>query len=303
MSGLIALLALGAALSIASTSMAGPASLGSAADYAVVGVGGTVNITSDMAVYQSATVVNGNVAQGPYTSLTHGVDATINGRWDYDNTDGLPASNNGLGNPTTVGVTGAITGGIFQKDLTGVAADARAAAAADMVFAPTQVFATLAEGQTIIGNGGMNVIQITGDVTLKTTLTLQGTASDSFIFQFTANDATSAKQLTLSGMSMNITGVNANNIYWVFNGTGGQLAITSGSIVYGNFLAPDRGITVDHGTIVGRVIGGGSGTELNIHSGSTIDVPVPDAGSTVALLGIALAGIEGVRRLIRARKA
>jgi hypothetical protein len=31
--------------------------------------------------------------------------------------------------------------------------------------------------------------------------------------------------------------------------------------------------------------------------------PVPDGGATVALLGIALAGVEGMRRMIRARKA
>jgi hypothetical protein len=33
------------------------------------------------------------------------------------------------------------------------------------------------------------------------------------------------------------------------------------------------------------------------------DVDVPDGGSAVALLGIALAGIEGARRVLRARKA
>jgi hypothetical protein len=34
----------------------------------------------------------------------------------------------------------------------------------------------------------------------------------------------------------------------------------------------------------------------------TLATPAPDGGSAVALLGIALAGIEGVRRVIRARK-
>ena len=69
---------------------AGPINLGGAADYAVVAVGGSAGpplVQSHLKLYQSATVVNGNVAEGPYTSLDHGIDATINGRWDYDLTD------------------------------------------------------------------------------------------------------------------------------------------------------------------------------------------------------------------------
>jgi hypothetical protein len=306
--GLIALLALGAALSIGNSSIAGPINLGSAANYAVVGVGGTVSITSNMKVYQSATVINGNVAQGPYTSLTHGVDATINGRWDYDNTDGLLASNNGFGNPTTVGVTGAITGGIFQKDLSGVAADARAAAAAGAALgmSPTQTFTSLNQFDgvgSIVGNGGLNIIDITSTSALKISLTLTGTASDRFVFVFTDTTTTAGHDvLSLSGMTMNIGSINPDNIDWVFNGLGGDLSISSmavGQTVYGNFIAPDRNILSDHGIINGRLIGGGSGTLLNIHSGSEITVPsVPDGGSTLLLLGMAMTFVG----LIRSRK-
>src|ERR1051326_5806327 len=61
-----------------------PVSLGAAGDYSVVGVGGSVAIDSDFEIYQSATVILGNVAEGPHTQLTHGIDATVKGRWDYD---------------------------------------------------------------------------------------------------------------------------------------------------------------------------------------------------------------------------
>ena len=48
--------------------------------------------------------------------------------------------------------------------------------------------------------------------------------------------------------------------------------------------------------------GAGAGT-ISTASGS-VDVPsAPDSGTTVGLLGLALAGIEGVRRMIHARKA
>jgi hypothetical protein len=46
----------------------------------------------------------------------------------------------------------------------------------------------------------------------------------------------------------------------------------------------------------------GTGTHFNF-SATIHTTATPDGGSAVALLGIALAGIEGVRRVIRARKA
>jgi hypothetical protein len=69
---------------------------------------------------------------------------------------------------------------------------------------------------------------------------------------------------------------NPDNIYWDFNGLGGDININAmavGQTVYGNFLAPDRNITSDHGIVLGRLIGGGSGTLLSIHSGSEINYP------------------------------
>ena len=47
----------------------------------------------------------------------------------------------------------------------------------------------------------------------------------------------------------------------------------------------------------------GTGTKFTFKFSSSTTTAVPDGGSAVALLGIALAGIEGARRLIRARKA
>jgi len=278
--------------------------LGSAADYAVVGVGGTVSIQSDYKLYQSATVINGNVAEGPHTTLGHGIDSTVSGRWDYDLTDANPAAS---------GFTGTVAGGFHQLNLSGVAADARAATAAAAAFAPTQTFKSLSEGQNVIGNSGVNVIRITGNSTIKTTLSLTGTASSVFIFQFTSSTTAGHNILTLSGMNMSlIGGVLPNNIYWDFNGSGGDLSITSMSAnqtVYGNFLAADRNILIDHGNIVGRVIGGGNGTLLSIHSGSKITSPggggagqsgqsVPDAGGTLGLLVLGF-GIVSLGKMLQ----
>jgi choice-of-anchor A domain-containing protein len=267
--------------------------LGAAANYAVLGIGGNVSIQSDYKIYQSATVINGNVGEGPHTTLGHGIDGTVLGRWDYDvsNLD-----------PSASGYTGNVTGGFHQMGLATAVADARAASTAAAAFAPTQTFSSLSEGQTIIGNAGLNVIRITGDSAIKTFLDIQGSASSTFVFQFTSPTTAGHDVLTLSGMTMNLLGgVQSGNIFWDFNALGGDVTITSmaaGQSVYGTFLAPDRNLLADHGIIEGRLIAGGSGTLLSIHSGSSITVPsVPDTGSTVLLLALAMLGMVRFTRV------
>lgn len=270
--------------------------LGASANYAVLGIGGTVAIQSDFEVYQSATVVNGNVGVGPYSIFTHGFDGTINGRLDYDTTIATPPI-----------VTGTITGGVHQIPMSPTVASAIAANTFFAGLAPTQTFSTLNENQVINGVSGLNVIRVTGDVTLKETLTLNGPAGSQFVFQLTAADAVSAKTLTLSGMDMFLTGgVTGDNILWDLSGGGGQVAITSDSNVYGTFLAPYRSFTGDHmNLLLGRVIAGGSPNPaggdnfLSIHSGSQINqppaVPVPAA----IWGGLGLLGALGAAKLRR----
>src|SRR3954463_8183102 len=76
--------------------------LGTLSNYAVVSVGGDVSITSDFQAYQSATVITGNVGEGPHTDLQHGIDATINGQWHWDPTDSQ--------NPATMLTNGTVSG-------------------------------------------------------------------------------------------------------------------------------------------------------------------------------------------------
>jgi hypothetical protein len=288
----------------AQSASAGSVDLGSAANYAVVGMGGISSAHADFEVYQSGTIVNGNVAVGPFSNWTHGIDATINGRVDNDPSNTVPA------------ITGTISGGFQTTSTGGIVADARLASTMAAALAATQTFTTLVENQIIVGNGGLNVIRITDDVTLKKGLTLQGGSSDQFIFQLVAADAPSAKTLTLSGAVMNITNVNVDNIFWDLNGLGGSVAISSGAFVYGTFLAPDRGILVDNAAIEGRVIGGGGyqdshSNSLSIHSSSHINspdqgpptptpgVPLPSAAGA----GIALMGVLGLSRRHRRGQA
>jgi hypothetical protein len=262
---LLAVIAAGLWAGVPSPANGSYLNLGDATQYTVLGIGGDVSIQSDMQLYQSDTVINGNVGQGPRMNLTHGIDATVNGYWDYDLTDSNPAAS---------GYTGNVSGGFHQKDMSSAVADARAATAFADGLAATQMFSSLQNGQIIMGTSGLNVIRITGDSTIKTSLTLQGDPSSIFIFQFRSKTAPGKAVLTLSGMTMNLWGgVQPDNIYWVFNGKGGDVKINSmasNQTVYGNFLAPDRNVYVDHGNVVGRLIGGGKGSTLSIHSASKI---------------------------------
>ena len=278
----------GILLSLSLMASAVPVSLGGAADYAILGTGGTVDY-SDFEVYQSGTIVNGNIGMGPHSELTHNIDATINGRFDYDLTSTLAGK-------TTTGVQGSIN----QIDMSAIVAAARVASATAASFAPTQTFATLSEFQVIVGAAGLNVIRITGDVSLKKGLTIKGNATSQFIFQFTSPTTDGHDVLNLSGMTMTRTGgVLADSILWNLNGLGGGINITSmapGQTVYGTFLAPDRDILGDHALVDGRLIGGGSNNLLSVHSSSSIDSPqssgpqpsVPDNGSSLLLISVAL---------------
>jgi hypothetical protein len=264
-----------------------PFSLGQAGNYAVFGLGGISSAHGQIEVYQSGTIINGNVGAGPYADWTHGMDATINGRLDYDTTDSAPI------------VTGTISGGLHQIPMAGAVSDARSASTLYAGLAPTVTLSGIADNAVIVGNGGLNVIRITSAMTLKTTLTLQGTVADTFVFQLTSADAPSAKTLTLSGLTMTLAGVSAQNILWNLNGLGGQVVISSGSLVDGIFLAPDRGFLVDNASVFGSVIGGGGYQDshsdlMSVHSTSLITM-VPEPG-TFAIGTLAFALLACFRR-------
>ena len=82
-----------------------------------------------------------------------------------------------------------------------------------------------------------------------------------------------------------------------FTKTAGSL---TGATLIGT-LTGNGSVTVPAGDQTGFIdITAGSG---NVLLESATVTAIPDSGSAVALLGIALAGIEGVRRMVRARKA
>ena len=76
----------------------------------------------------------------------------------------------------------------------------------------------------------------------------------------------------------------------------------TGATLIGTVTNSDGSITVPAGDQTGFIdITAGAANVLL--EGATITTSVPDGGSTIALLGVALGGIEGARRMLRARKA
>lgn len=287
----------------ASSASADSFNLGSADGYAVLGIQGDTTTSKYGIEVYAGSVVNGNVGAGPNEVWTHTMDATIKGLINEDPTVTPPT------------VTGTVSGGIHSTSMTSVPTDALTASSLIAAMAPTKTLSGLNSGDTITGTGGTNVIRITGDVSLNggsTTLNISGSASDIFIFQLTASDATSATTLDLQGVTMHLTGgVTADNILWDLNGAGGGVVISSSANVDGYFLAPDRSILVDNAIVTGSVIGGGGADShsntVSVHSSSQITfpssspfvstVPLPSAAQG----GLLLLGGAGVLGLVRRR--
>ncbi len=287
---LMAALVIGVSLGLARSAVGALSTyvnLGQAANYAILGIGGSSGNVSDFEVYQSGTYVLGNIGMGPYSQLTHGIDATINGNFNWDNNNTSTLNGNS---------TAGVMGGVQRINMSSVVVDARAASTTAAGLTPSQTFSTLTENQIINGVSGLNVIRISDPVTLKKGLTINGPSDATFVFQLTTS--ATGHILTLSGMTMTLTGgFQPGNLLWDLNGLGGDVVISSGAVVYGTFLAPDRQMLGDHAIIpTGRLIGGGSGTFLSVHSTSQVIVPEP-ASCLAALLLLLPLGASAVRIL------
>lgn len=176
--GICALVAAAGALAAAPTAKAGTitsvyslfdqnnASAG--LNYAVFGLGGTPKTNVDL----SLVTVNGNVAVGPSGSLTLAAPSTINGNVDMDST--ATPKNPGPGTYTGTLDTNE-SFGTLATDIANVSTQAEGLTA-------TQTFSSITTGRTITGVSGLNVIDITGNITLGSgAVTLAGPAGAQFI--------------------------------------------------------------------------------------------------------------------------
>ncbi len=151
-------------------------------------------------------------------------------------------------------------------------------------LAPTQTFGTITTTTIITGNGGLNVIDMTG--LHDSDLTLSGNANDWFVFNITGQLHTN-QQMFLQG--------NINPAHIIFNmlGTGTVVFQTAGGdLSYGIFLATNGGsFQFSNLNLTGELINVGG--DVQFVSGSKIPGTVPEPGS-LALVVMGGLGVLGV---------
>lgn len=265
------LLAAGAllALSGASAVRAQLINIGAAANYA-----GLSLTTSEFLISKSSTVVTGNlgIADNGYLNFTGG--AVINGEIDA-----------GAGaNLYITGGSGA-TGGIVQPaSLVDTAiTDANSAALYYAGLTATQTLSSISGG-TFAGTGGLNVIDVTGDVSLsRTNLTLTGTSSDTFVFNIDG-------AFNLSRSSVVLNGINPDQVLFNLIGTGTKMVTTGESNTAGIFLAQNGSIDIQGGVhdsdfIAGNTLTWESGVTVTQATTFAAVQPVPELSTSLMAAG------------------
>jgi hypothetical protein len=170
-------------------------------------------------------------------------------------------------------------------------------------FSPTQTFASLPNANNpIIGNGGLNVINVTGNSGNPTTV-FQGTESDFFVINLFGNLS--------ENNPMTLNGVDPAHILWNFvgTGTGNRFTTSGGGVEYGTFLAANQLGNINFQFSNLNLTGALWNTSGNIQfvSGSQIVDAVPflpaapvvtAEPASLLMLGVAFVGIGLVRKKI-----
>jgi choice-of-anchor A domain-containing protein len=147
-------------------------------------------------------------------------------------------------------------------------------------LATTDPTTTINTGTTIIGSGGLNVLNLTGGLSLLgETLTLQGTAADAFVINVPAGfTMTGASNILVDG------GVLPHNVLINLLGVGGYSFL--GDEINGIILAPIGSFNA-HGLILGELIA----NQVALASGAVVRNPAVPVPPSAILLGSGLLGL------------
>ena len=261
-----------------SACLASTISLGSASNYAVLGIGSFLAGDPAGVIKKSNVVITGNMGIGYGGSLINTAPASIIGDvFQYQGGQYIGP--------------GALNGSLTANSalLNQNYADAMSASTQAAALNATQTFGNIGSATTIVGNGGLNVIQINGNIT--NSLILSGGANDEFVVNVAGTlNLTGSTVLGLNG------GVRAGNVIYNFTSSGQTITTQAGSAVSGTLLAVHDDFQLA-GSIMGEIIGGGSIVLMSgakVLSGGTLPEP-----STFALLGLGLLSVVcfGGRRL------
>jgi choice-of-anchor A domain-containing protein len=133
--------------------------------------------------------------------------------------------------------------------------DAQNAATTIAGMTPTQVFKTIRRSTKITGNGGVNVIDIDGNI--LDTLTLSGSSNDVFFVNVSGTINLGGREtLAVAG------GVTPGAVIYNLVGSG-AVEIHVREVVQGTILAPDYRLDLE-GEFNGAIIGGGKNRGINL---------------------------------------
>ena len=253
-------------LLLSACSFADTLSLGSAANYTVLGMQGTT-------INNSLGTINGNEGIARYGSITNQAPFTVTGNV-YEYASGQisgPGHVNG-----SINVNSAL---LTQNNTDALNAWTQAAG----MTATQTVTGGLTSSLTINGTGGVNVININGNVNLNNAnLTLNGSANDVFIVNISGNvQLVGTAAFTLSGATT------ANHVLYNLTSSSCSVSTNIGDAVYGTLLGPHCSFNLDGG-FYGAIIGGDSSHGIALLSGVTLNnqsftPPVPEPASLLLL--------------------
>ena len=278
--------------------------LGDAANYVAIfqgGGGNQLNINNPSGLFNNTDT--GNIGIAGTGKLQLSGPLTINGNIDF-------AASTAKVNDTSY-IHGNVNAGVTQvqtdmNNLTALSAALGAEVGTSVALAAGKTINATAGVLDAMGNSVFTVSSINapnGD------LTINGDGSHNVVINISA-----AADANIHFNNIILTGGLTSddvlfNIFGGMNLSGGPtLDLNSnGGTLNGIFLDPNGAISLVHTILQGRIFGGDSHDEQLV-SGGTMIAPktppsVPDGGSTLALLGLALGGLGYMGRKLQARPA
>ena len=234
------------------TAAAGIITLGSASNYAVLGL-------TNAKIINSLVTINGNegVAQGG--KISNNAPSKINGNvYEY--------SSNQYSGP------GKLSGSVITNSslLNQNVADALNASAVAKSLTPDFTLGSVTTSKTLTATAatrldGVTVVNINGNIQLNNgSLTLSGTATDVFVVNVTGN----ASFVGTGGLNL-AGGLTANHVLYNFTGSSGTIQSHVGNVFYGTLLGANYNFDLD-GKFYGEIIGGKT---ITMKSGAQVNSP------------------------------
>jgi VPDSG-CTERM motif len=296
--------------------------LGDAANYIILYEGGNSGAQLSINNFGTTGIWTGNIGIAGVGKLAATGPGTLNGNINF------AAANTGQASISNTTINGSVNYGVAQVQTDMNAMNTLSSSLGAEAASGTSLAVNTTAGQTVLASAGF--LDASGNRLFNVTsfssnngqnLIIKGDGSQNVVFDI-GQDTQFHGNILLQDLTgkffgdAGYAGLTANQVLFnLYNGaalTGGDTldANNNGNdahpanFIYGSFLDPNGPVSFVNTRFIGHIYGGDS-VNMQIVSGDTITIPqqVPDAGATVALLGIALAGIEGARRLIHARKA